>query len=91
MFLEVKDERERQYGDDYILLAVHAILDEYFLNRGVTSHLVDAIALLEYGLEKSKFNYLFKILLIRLYMELGNYNYLAQSSLGLISLFLNFS
>jgi N-terminal acetyltransferase B complex non-catalytic subunit len=67
----VKDEREQQYGDDYILLAAHAILDEYFLNRNVQSYLVDAISLLEYGLEKSKFNYQFKILLIRLYVELG--------------------
>ena len=69
----MKDERERQYGDDFILLAVYAILDEYFLNRNVVAYIVDAISLLEYGLEKSKFNYQFKILLIRLYMELGKF------------------
>lgn len=33
--------------------------------------MVEAVILLEDGLERSKFNYLFKILLIRLYFELG--------------------
>lgn len=35
--------------------------------------LFDAISILELGLEKSKFNYSFKLLLIRLYYELGVY------------------
>jgi hypothetical protein len=66
----VEDERERQFGDDYLLLAVHALMETYsdFRNQKL---LFSAVAILEYGLSKSKFNYNFKIILARLYIELG--------------------
>ena len=31
--LEVKDDRERQFGDDYLLLAAHLLLEEFFDQR----------------------------------------------------------
>ncbi len=34
LVLEVKDERERQFGDDYIVLAAHSVLEEYIISRG---------------------------------------------------------
>lgn len=74
----VQDGRERQFGDDYLLLAAHAVLESYILS-GQRKLLLDAIVILEFGLEKSKFNYDFKILLFRVYSEIG----VAQRTLDL--------
>ncbi|KAI8909049.1 N-acetyltransferase B complex non catalytic subunit-domain-containing protein [Gorgonomyces haynaldii] len=60
------DERERQYGDDYLLLAVYVLLRNTTLQN-----ILESIAILEYGLERSKFNFSFTILLVRLYIQLG--------------------
>jgi N-terminal acetyltransferase B complex non-catalytic subunit len=68
---EVKDERERQHGDDYLILAAHYALDLFLNDRSDKRGIFDAIVLLEYCLTKSKFNYVAKLLLIRLYFELG--------------------
>ncbi|KAL0476328.1 N-alpha-acetyltransferase auxiliary subunit [Acrasis kona] len=54
---------ENQYGDDFLLLAAHVLIDQ--------SRHHDAILLLEYGLAKSSYNFQFKCLLIRLYSVLG--------------------
>ena len=64
------DERERQYGDAFIVLAVHYLLDAD--NRD-DSQIMMCIAVLEYALGASKCNYEFKLLLIRLYYQLGAY------------------
>ena len=66
------DEREMQYGDDYVLLAVVTLLEEYYRNH--QKHLLyDCLLLLEYALEKSKYNFYFKIVMIRIYLELNGY------------------
>ncbi|KAI8897630.1 N-acetyltransferase B complex non catalytic subunit-domain-containing protein [Globomyces pollinis-pini] len=64
-------ERERHPGDDYLILAVHYKLDEYFVDRECKQKLFDALVLLEFAFERSKYNYVIKILLIRIYFELG--------------------
>ncbi|KAJ3152288.1 N-alpha-acetyltransferase 25, NatB auxiliary subunit [Geranomyces variabilis] len=65
------DERELQPGDDYILLVAHTLLDRFARNRDERAVLADVAAVLEYGLARSKFNYQIKLLLIRVYVELG--------------------
>jgi N-terminal acetyltransferase B complex non-catalytic subunit len=67
------DERERQYGDDYILLSVMTFLNAYTQDPQ-PSHLLESIALLEYALKKSPYNFHFKILLVRMYVQLGVFN-----------------
>jgi hypothetical protein len=53
-------------------------MEKYAENREKKKWIYDSIMLLEDALEKSKFNYHFKILLIRLYLELGVYTRPAQ-------------
>ncbi|KND04408.1 uncharacterized protein SPPG_00138 [Spizellomyces punctatus DAOM BR117] len=65
------DERELQPGDDYLLLAVHILIQLYSRDRDRKNYLAEAVAVLEYGLQRSKFNFQIKLLLIRLYFELG--------------------
>ncbi|KAJ3156703.1 N-alpha-acetyltransferase 25, NatB auxiliary subunit [Geranomyces michiganensis] len=65
------DERELQPGDDYILLLAHTLLDRFAQNREQRTLLGDIAAVLEFGLARSKFNYQIKLLLIRIYVELG--------------------
>ncbi|TPX37325.1 hypothetical protein SeMB42_g06936 [Synchytrium endobioticum] len=65
-------EKERQYGDDYLLLACHYLID-LFQSTGDVTKLFESAALLEMALTKSKFNFQFKILLICIYRELGVY------------------
>eukprot|EP00842_Homolaphlyctis_polyrhiza_P004957 jgi/Hompol1/5462/HPOL_004454-RA len=67
---EKMDERERQPGDDYIVLAVEYLLDSFYESRD-HAILYQAICILEYGVSKSKFNYQFKFMLIRIYLEIG--------------------
>ncbi|RUS21743.1 N-acetyltransferase B complex non catalytic subunit-domain-containing protein [Endogone sp. FLAS-F59071] len=63
---------ERQYGDDYVILAVHVLVDLYHRSESAEeAFLVQAMAILEYGLGKSKHNFQFKLLLVRLYLLLG--------------------
>jgi N-terminal acetyltransferase B complex non-catalytic subunit len=42
-----------------------------FNDLGKSSQILEAISILEFGLSKSKFNYTFKVLLIRLYFQIG--------------------
>ncbi|KAI8921305.1 N-acetyltransferase B complex non catalytic subunit-domain-containing protein [Powellomyces hirtus] len=72
------DERELQPGDDYILLGAHSLLDLYGEDRGQRQLLGDAALILEYGSARSKFNYQIKLLLIRVYFELGAHKRLLE-------------
>ncbi|KAH6577457.1 hypothetical protein BASA60_002250 [Batrachochytrium salamandrivorans] len=64
------DARELQPGDDYLIMSAEYALDS-FLKKRDDQILIQAIGLLEFGLEKSKHSHQFKLLLIRLYLELG--------------------
>lgn len=66
---------ERQDGDDYLILTIHALLpascdnpDNRYSN---TFAILQSIVVLEAGLTQSPFNFQFKLLLIRLYIEIG--------------------
>ncbi|GBB94039.1 hypothetical protein RclHR1_02280012 [Rhizophagus clarus] len=61
---------ENQYGDDFVILASHILIDLYN-KKGQNSFLYHAIFLLDNALHKSKYNFQFKLLLIRLYRALG--------------------
>ncbi|TPX33748.1 fumarylacetoacetase [Synchytrium microbalum] len=65
-------EKERQYGDDYLSLACHYLIDLYE-GGGDIARLFESASLLEIGLKKSKYNFQFKIMLICIYRELGVY------------------
>jgi hypothetical protein len=54
-----------------LVLAAYAILDGFFSDRTKVNALTQAATVLEYALSKSKYNYHVKILLIRIYFELG--------------------
>ncbi|KAJ3043125.1 N-alpha-acetyltransferase 25, NatB auxiliary subunit [Rhizophlyctis rosea] len=75
------DERELQPGDDFLVLAAHILVDLYAANRDNEIPLYEAAAILEYGLLRSKFNFQIKLILIRVYYELGAY----QKALALAS------
>lgn len=67
---------ENQHGDDFLLLASYILIDNIQFNKYEfteieKNRLLRAIYILEYGLTKSKHNYQFKILLIRLYSLLN--------------------
>jgi len=65
------EDTERQFGDDYLVLAACLLID-YYKSTNKTCYIYEAIAILEHGLEKSKFNFQFKIILMRLYSILGD-------------------
>ncbi|KAI9918047.1 hypothetical protein PsorP6_012862 [Peronosclerospora sorghi] len=64
-------QREVQLTDDLLLLATHFLLDICQRTSGCRVHLERAAGLLEYGLEKSAYNFQMKLLLIRVYGYLG--------------------
>ncbi|CEG37427.1 Mitochondrial inheritance and actin cytoskeleton organization protein [Plasmopara halstedii] len=64
-------QREVQLTDDLLLLAAHTLLDIYQRSSGHRSYLERAAGLLEYGLEKSAYNFQMKLLLSRVYGYLG--------------------
>lgn len=64
------DKRELQYGDEYLILAAHYVLDRFIEDRS-PALLIDLVRLLEYGLLNSAFNYEMKLLLVRAYYQLG--------------------
>ncbi|KAK6096665.1 mitochondrial distribution and morphology [Batrachochytrium dendrobatidis] len=66
------DVRELQPGDEYLVISTEYILELYSIDRD-EKILVNAIGLLEFALEKSKYNHQFKLLLIRMYFEIGVY------------------
>lgn len=67
------EKTERQYGDDYVVLASHILLKIYRENEDM-SFILHALVLLESGLAKSIYNFQFKILLIRLYLIIGRFD-----------------
>lgn len=64
-------QREVQHTDDLLLLATHFLLDLYQQASGHREYLERAAALLEYGLEKSAYNFQMKLILSRVYGYLG--------------------
>ncbi|GMF11446.1 unnamed protein product [Phytophthora lilii] len=64
-------QREVQLTDDLLLLATHFLLDIYQRSTGRREYLERAAGLLEYGLEKSAYNFQMKLLLSRVYGYLG--------------------
>ena len=64
-------QREVQLTDDLLLLATHFLLDIYQRVSGHREYLERAAGLLEYGLEKSAYNFQMKLLLSRVYGYLG--------------------
>ncbi|KAG0240907.1 N-alpha-acetyltransferase 25, NatB auxiliary subunit [Actinomortierella wolfii] len=67
------EETERQYGDDYAIMASHILIDLYKETKSYTP-LLNAAFLLEHALKASKHNYQMKLLLIRIYSILGAFN-----------------
>ncbi|KAF9098341.1 N-alpha-acetyltransferase 25, NatB auxiliary subunit [Mortierella sp. AD031] len=67
------EETERQYGDDYVIMAAHLLID---LHKDTKSYfpLLNATFMLEHALSASKHNYQMKLVLIRVYELLGAYN-----------------
>ncbi|KAF4147461.1 N-acetyltransferase B complex (NatB) non catalytic subunit [Phytophthora infestans] len=64
-------QREVQLTDDLLLLATHFLLDIYQRSSGHREYMERAAGLLEYGLEKSAYNFQMKLLLSRVYGYLG--------------------
>ncbi|KAG0004483.1 N-alpha-acetyltransferase 25, NatB auxiliary subunit [Entomortierella chlamydospora] len=67
------EETERQYGDDYAIMASHILID---IHRETKSYvpLLNATFMLEHALSASKHNYQIKLVLIRIYELLGAFN-----------------
>ena len=64
------EKTENQYGDDYVLLASHVLVDLYHEHKD-PAVLIQAVCILEDGLEKSIYNFHLKLTLVRLYAMLG--------------------
>lgn len=66
------EKTEMQYGDEFVILASHLLLDLYIQHKD-TDYLIQAVTLLEMALEKSVYNFQIKLILVRLYTLLGVY------------------
>jgi N-terminal acetyltransferase B complex non-catalytic subunit len=64
------EKTEMQYGDEFIILASHILLDLYREHKQVTI-LIQAISLLEAALIKSIHNFQIKLILVRMYTMIG--------------------
>ncbi|EMR10944.1 hypothetical protein PNEG_01089 [Pneumocystis murina B123] len=64
---------DKQYGDDFLILSVHALINTFFIGND-QSYLIQAILFLELGLLHSKYNFQFKLLLVRLYCMIGAFS-----------------
>ena len=64
------EQTERQHGDDFALLTAHRLIACYQSSKNIV-YITQAIICLERALERSKFNFQFKLLLVRLYLQLG--------------------
>lgn len=66
---------DRQPGDDYLILAAHRLLPDGVGSAHKryenSSAVMQAVAILENGLSRSPFNFRIKMLLLRLYLEVG--------------------
>ncbi|KAG2173554.1 hypothetical protein INT44_007145 [Umbelopsis vinacea] len=67
------EKTERQYGDDYVVLASHILLKKYRETKDM-AFILHALVLLESALAKSIYNFQFKMLLIRLYLIIGSFD-----------------
>ncbi|KAG0036056.1 N-alpha-acetyltransferase 25, NatB auxiliary subunit [Podila clonocystis] len=67
------EETERQYGDDYAIMAAHLLIS---LHKQTKSYfpLLTAIFMMEHALSASKHNYQLKLVLIRVYELLGAFS-----------------
>ncbi|ORE08641.1 hypothetical protein BCV72DRAFT_303592 [Rhizopus microsporus var. microsporus] len=63
---------ELQYGDEFVILASHILLDLYCQHEQ-SSFIIEAISLLEIALAKSVYNFRIKLMLVRLYLMIGVY------------------
>lgn len=66
------EKTEMQYGDEFVILASHILLDLYKQDHQI-SFLIQAICLLETALVKSIHNFQIKLVLVRLYTMIGVY------------------
>ncbi|BFZ62733.1 mitochondrial distribution and morphology [Saitoella coloradoensis] len=64
---------DNQYGDDLVLLTVHALLRLSSLNKDTHQHLFQSVILLEYALSQSKNNHQLKLLLTRISLLLASF------------------
>ncbi|KTW30124.1 hypothetical protein T552_00602 [Pneumocystis carinii B80] len=64
---------DKQYGDDFLILSVHVLINAFFIGND-QSYLIQAILFLELGLLHSKYNFQFKLLLVRLYCMIGAFS-----------------
>ncbi|CAO3632493.1 unnamed protein product [Cunninghamella echinulata] len=64
------EKTEYQYGDEYVVLAGQMLFDLYLEFKNNTL-LIQAATFLEMALEKSIYNFQIKLLLVRIYIELG--------------------
>lgn len=64
------EKTELQYGDEFVLVASHILLDLYREHKQHT-FAIQAICLLESALAKSVYNFRIKLMLVRLYILLG--------------------
>lgn len=69
---ESLEKTERQYGDDYVVLASQILLKKYREKQDM-SYILHSIVMLETSLAKSTYNFQFKMFLIRLYLIVGAY------------------
>ncbi|KAF8928733.1 N-alpha-acetyltransferase 25, NatB auxiliary subunit, partial [Haplosporangium bisporale] len=67
------EETERQYGDDYAIMAAHLLIS---LHKQTKSYfpLLTAVFMMEHALNASKHNYQLKLVLIRVYELLGAFS-----------------
>ncbi|KAG9287759.1 hypothetical protein G9A89_017354 [Geosiphon pyriformis] len=63
-------ETENQFGDDFVILASHTLIDAY-IQKGKYFFIIKAILLLESAFQRSKHNFQLQLLLIRLYQIIG--------------------
>ncbi|KAG2212015.1 hypothetical protein INT46_001275 [Mucor plumbeus] len=66
------EKTEMQYGDEFVILASHILLDLYNQDHQA-SFLIQAICLLETALIKSIYNFQIKLVLVRMYAMIGVY------------------
>lgn len=66
------EKTELQYGDEFVILASHILLDLYRQHEQ-SSVIIEAISLLEIALAKSIYNFRIKLMLVRLYLMIGNF------------------
>ncbi|KAJ3405911.1 N-alpha-acetyltransferase 25, NatB auxiliary subunit, partial [Chytridiales sp. JEL 0842] len=64
---------ERQYGDDFLLLAAQKLILLYSGDKDDVNHVFYAACLLDYGLQRSKHNFHMTVLLIRLLVVLAGH------------------